>query len=377
MKLKLLLIFLILGNTVFASNVQITDFNYCDYKDKIRLVFKSNDKILYNINYLNDILKINFNKTIIKTDLKNQISSKIINCVNVLQAEENIHLEIQFKTQFKNMIHFSMNSPERLVIDLFKDNEVREKKEISDNNENTLINIYNKVHQYYAHPIIIIDPGHGGHDSGAIGYSGTQEKDITLSISKKLKNILNKSKKFNAILTRDSDIFIPLRNRLEIAHKHKANMFISIHADAYKNRDAHGASIFALSPQGATSESARWLAEKENESELGKAIFDKNYILKSVLIDLTQTATINSSLIIGGYILNTLSNIINLHSKIVEQAKFVVLKSPDIPSILIEVGFISHDIEELLLCNDRYQDAIASKLAKGVELYFSNHNYNK
>ena len=221
--------------------------------------------------------------------------------------------------------------------------------------------------------IIVIDPGHGGKDSGAIGVAGSQEKNIVLSISKYLQYILNQQPGFRAVLTRDNDYFISLRQRLNIAHKDRADMFVAIHADAYTNKDAIGASVFALSQRGATSELARWVAKKENESELGHVIADKNLLLKSVLIDLAQTLTIDSSLEIGRSIMGQLSRVTELHCPRVEQAAFVVLKAPDIPSLLVETGFISNAAEEKRLNDQRYQYKIAIALAQGIKNYFLQH----
>lgn len=219
--------------------------------------------------------------------------------------------------------------------------------------------------------IIVIDPGHGGKDAGAIGFSGAQEKDINLAVSKYLQKTINTNKGFKAILTRDSDYFIELRERLGIAHRHKADMFVAIHADAYISKTARGVSVFALSQKGATSEAARWLAKKENESELGRNISNKNTSLKSVLIDLAQAATISASLEIGRSLLYGFNQFAHLHSHRVEQAAFVVLKSPDIPSLLVETGFISDPYEESRLRDPEYQQKIASCLASGIVEYFT------
>lgn len=190
----------------------------------------------------------------------------------------------------------------------------------------------------------MIDPGHGGKDPGASGVRGTHEKDVVLAISKKLAALINRQPGFRAVLTRSTDRYIPLRTRLAIARKYKADMFVAIHADAWKERDAKGVSVFALSSRGATSEAARWIANRENKSELmgGVALQDKSNMLKSVLINLSQTATVRASLKIGDNLLEAFRHITTLHHSRVEQAAFVVLKSPDIPSLLVETGFLSN-----------------------------------
>lgn len=220
--------------------------------------------------------------------------------------------------------------------------------------------------------IVVIDPGHGGRDPGGIGLGGAHEKDIVLKISRYLQQDINRQLGFKAYLTRKGDYYLTLRQRLGIARQYRADMFIAIHADAYKNSDAHGATVFALSQRGATSEAARWLAKYENESELmgGIDLSDKNNLLKSVLINLSQTATIHASLLIGQEIIYALYRVGGLHHGHVEQAAFVVLKSPDIPSLLVETGFISNFHEEHKLLNPVYQQRIASALMQGIRSYF-------
>lgn len=220
--------------------------------------------------------------------------------------------------------------------------------------------------------VIVIDPGHGGKDPGATGPGGTHEKTIVLKISRDLQRDIDHQPGFVAYLTRKSDYYLTLRQRLAIARRYKADMFIAIHADAYRDSYAHGASIFALSRRGATSEAARWLAKRENESELmgGVNLSDKTNLLKSVLINLSQTATIRASLRIAQHIIHALGNFARLHHHFVEQASFVVLKSPDIPSLLVETGFISNPHEEAKLKNPVHQQRIASALMQGIRSYF-------
>ena len=222
--------------------------------------------------------------------------------------------------------------------------------------------------------IVIIDPGHGGKDPGAIGLRNSREKHIVLAIAKQLKNLIDKQPGMRAVLTRNGDYYVGLRERMEIARKHDGDIFVAIHADAFGNHDSHGASVFALSPRGATSEAARWLAEKENYSELGgvdlSSLDDKNDEIRTVLIDLSQTATISASLNMGSSVLNNLDRITTLHSKKVEQARFVVLKSPDIPSVLVETGFISNPKEERNLTNPNYQNKVSQAIFAGIKTYF-------
>ena len=188
--------------------------------------------------------------------------------------------------------------------------------------------------------------------------------------------MIDKQQGMRAVLTRNADYYVGLRERMNIARKNNGDIFVAIHADAFGNHDSHGASVFALSASGATSEAARWLAEKENYSELGgvdlSSLDDKNGEIRTLLIDLSQTATISSSLNMGRSVLNNLSSITVLHSRKVEQARFMVLKSPDIPSVLIETGFISNPKEEKNLTNHQYQTRLSQAIFTGIKSYFWN-----
>ena len=220
---------------------------------------------------------------------------------------------------------------------------------------------------------IAIDPGHGGEDPGAMGASGSREKDITLAVAKKLKAKIDAEPNMRAVLTRDADYFIPLHGRVIKARKLQADLFVSIHADAFTNPAARGSSVFALSEKGATSASARYLAKKENESDLigGVSLNVKDPVLARTLLDLSQTATINDSLKLGKAVLGQIGNINKLHKNHVEQAGFAVLKSPDIPSILVETAFISNPEEERRLNDDAYQDTLVASILEGIKKYFS------
>ena len=220
---------------------------------------------------------------------------------------------------------------------------------------------------------IAIDAGHGGEDPGARGANGSREKDITLMIAKKLKAKIDNEPNMRAVLTRDSDYFIPLHGRVVKARNMQADLFVSIHADAFTNPAARGSSVFALSERGATSASARYLAKKENESDLigGVSLDDKDPVLARTLLDLSQTATINDSLKLGKAVLGQIAGINTLHTKHVEQAAFAVLKSPDIPSILVETAFISNPEEEQKLNDEAYQDKLVNSILTGIKKYFS------
>ena len=220
---------------------------------------------------------------------------------------------------------------------------------------------------------IAIDPGHGGEDPGAMGRSGTQEKDVTLAIARKLKERINREPNMRAVLTRDGDYFIPLHTRVDKARRVNADLFVSVHADAFIKPHARGSSVFALSERGATSVAARWLAKRENEADLigGVNLDVKDRYLKQTLLDLSQTATINDSLKLAKAVLSELGEINTLHKAQVEQAGFAVLKAPDIPSILVETAFISNPEEESRLRSDAYQAKMADAVFQGIKRYFS------
>jgi len=220
---------------------------------------------------------------------------------------------------------------------------------------------------------IALDPGHGGEDPGAIGATGTREKDIVLAVAKRLKAKLEAMPNTRVMLTRDGDYFVPLGTRVEKARKVQADLFVSIHADAFTTPSARGSSVFVLSERGATSTAARWLANDQNKADMigGVNLARHDRQLASVLFDLSTTAQINDSLKLGKAVLGEIGGINRLHKAAVEQAGFAVLKAPDIPSILVETAFISNPEEEAKLKDDGYQDELASAITKGIKRYFA------
>ena len=221
--------------------------------------------------------------------------------------------------------------------------------------------------------IVAIDAGHGGEDPGAKGRLGTREKEVTLAIARRLKTLMDKEPNMRAVLVREGDYFIPLAQRVSKSRRMQADLFVSIHADAWVRPDAKGSSVFALSEHGATNAAARWLAQKENQSDtIGGVNLDaKDPILARTLLDLSLTATINDSLKLGKAVLTELGDVNTLHKSSVEQAGFAVLKAPDIPSILVETAFISNPDEEKRLKDAAYQDRIASAILGGVKRYLA------
>ncbi|WP_423893938.1 N-acetylmuramoyl-L-alanine amidase [Candidatus Pelagadaptatus aseana] len=230
--------------------------------------------------------------------------------------------------------------------------------------------------------VIAIDAGHGGEDPGALGpkmgKTRPLEKHVVLAISKELAKLIDGEPGYRAVLVRTGDYYIPLRKRRNIARENRADLFVSIHADAFKDKRAKGASVFALSRRGATSETARFLAQKENEADLiggvgNVSLEDKDQVLAGVLVDLSMTATLSSSLDVGGRVLKSMDSIAKLHKPQVEQAGFAVLKSPDVPSILVETGFISNPDEAKKLSSSYYRKNMAKAIFKGVKGYFNQY----
>ena len=221
--------------------------------------------------------------------------------------------------------------------------------------------------------IVAVDAGHGGEDSGARGRKGTREKDVTLAIARRLKSRIDQEPNMRAVLVRDGDYFVPLADRVHKSRRVQADLFVSIHADAFVKPDARGSSVFALSERGATSTAARMLAQRENQSDLigGVNLGVKDPILARTLLDLSLTATINDSLKLGRAVLTELGDVNSLHKASVEQAGFAVLKAPDIPSILVETAFISNPDEEKRLKDSGYQDKIASAIFGGIRRYLA------
>ena len=227
--------------------------------------------------------------------------------------------------------------------------------------------------------VIAIDAGHGGEDPGAIGKGGSlYEKDVVLEISKRLARYFTNEPGFKALLVREGDYYVGLRKRTQIARDNLVDVFLSIHADAFKTADASGASVYAISQRGATSETARWLAEKENRADLiggvgGVSLDDKDDLLAGVLLDLSMTASLSASLEMGEEVLKHIKPVNRLHKKRVEQAAFAVLKSPDIPSLLIETGYISNPKEASRLNTSSHQEKMARAIFRGVRDYLSSN----
>jgi N-acetylmuramoyl-L-alanine amidase len=220
--------------------------------------------------------------------------------------------------------------------------------------------------------IIAVDAGHGGEDPGAIGHNGTREKDVVLAIARALAGQLDSEAGMHAFLTRDADYFVPLRDRMRRARAHSADLFVSIHADSIRDPTVDGSSVYILSQRGASSEAARWLAERENASDLigGVSLEDKGDVLASVLLDVSQSAAKRASILAAEHVLKRLNQVGEVRKPVVQEAGFMVLKSPDIPSMLVETAYISNPQEEMRLRGAAHQQQIASAIHEGVRAYF-------
>ena len=273
-------------------------------------------------------------------------------------------LDLESKSEIKSFLLDPTGSyGYRLVVDLFPDNGGQTRKAIKQ------LFDYQKNNRDI---IVAIDAGHGGEDPGATGKARTREKDVVLAIARELKSTIDARPGMRGVLIRDGDYYIPLRDRFEKARRHRADLFVSIHADAFKNRKVSGSSVFVLSRRGASSEFARRLAASENSADLvgGVTLNDKDDMLASVLLDLSQSATMEASHAVADSVFSSLRGMGKTHKNHVEHANFMVLKSPDVPSILVETAFISNPSEEKRLKDKGWQRKIARTIADGVQDYF-------
>jgi N-acetylmuramoyl-L-alanine amidase len=276
----------------------------------------------------------------------------------------------------------NQDSPHRLVVDLFHSVQPKQFNTVKTTPAKPVVEVKKApptpkvvkttTPQLRRDIVIAIDAGHGGQDPGALGKRGTKEKDVVLAIAKRLAKLVHKEPGMKAYLTRDKDVFITLRQRIKRAHNHDADMFISIHADAFRNHRAKGASVYVLSERGASSEAAQLLADKENAADLagGISLEDKDDLLASVLLDLSQEGSLVGSVEVANTVLTGLKRVGYVHKKQVESAAFVVLKSPDIPSILVETAFISNPDEERKLKSTSHQNKLARAMLNGIRNYF-------
>ena len=356
-------------NSIAASNSALTSIRISQAsEDHTRVVFDLSRNIQHNLFVLSDPHRIVIDLSNTRASSALDVSDQTTNLMKGIRSaardsgELRVVLDLKTKVRPRSFIlQPDGESGFRLVIDLH----------VTNLDPTPIITSQQERRKQKKEMIIAIDPGHGGRDPGAIGRKGTREKDITLALAKKLKVLVNKTPGFKAVLTREGDQYMALRNRVKKARAHRADLFLSLHTDSFRNPSARGASVYALSLNGASSEAARLLAEKENSSDLigGISLDDKDELIASVLLDLSQTATIQDSLELGSDVLKHMGKISRLNNKTVQQAEFAVLKAPDMPSILIETAFLSNPKEEINLRSSRHQQKIASAIFDGIKAH--------
>lgn len=362
--------FLVAGNA-YAAQTDVTGVRAWPAPDHTRLVFEISSPIEYKLFTLDNPERIVIDLK--QARMRMSLPKGAVGFVKKLRSAERnkTDLRIVLDTSKSVKPKTFLLSPNdtyghRLVVDLYdKAVESTSKKQSGKPVKQLAKNSLRDV-------VIAIDAGHGGEDPGALGRKGTREKDVVLQIARELKTKIDAQRGMRAVLVRDGDYYIKHRRRMEIARKAKADLFISIHADAFKDRRAKGASVYVLSERGASSEAAKWLAQQENQADLvgGVSLDDKDPLTKKVLLDLSQNATLEDSHSSAQEVLRSMGKVTRLHKKNVQQAGFLVLKSPDIPSILIETAYISNPTEEQNLRSKAHQRKLATAIVSGLKRYF-------
>jgi N-acetylmuramoyl-L-alanine amidase len=390
-KIFIFLILQFLSVLSYAQQIDIIGFRYMTNAQKSRLVFDLSGPTQYRVFAMNsparlivDVKNAHLKQGLIQPEVTHPLFSRIR---AGLKNDTDLRIVVDLKLAVDaNDLVFSANVKDarHLVIDLFhhestvtnknetpKASQVEDNKKIASKLQGTAVTNKVAMPKSGGRIIIAVDAGHGGEDPGARGPGGTEEKRVTFAIAKKLEALINSQPGMRAVMVRKDDYYIGLKDRVRIARAAKANLFVSIHADAVLNADIKGASVYTLSTSGATSEAARWLADSENASDLvDVSLNDKEEVLASVLLDLTQTATQEASVNVANQVLKNFVNIAELHKDSVQKAGFMVLKSPDIPSILVETAFISNASEEVNLLSVQYQNKMANAIFNGIRSYF-------
>lgn len=355
--------------TVPAMGAEVNGFRVWTDPDKTRAVLDLDTRTEYKLFTLDNPSRvvIDLKKSGLEDPLRlSQEHAGIINSVRHGQPKKDtlrVVLDLESKASIKSFMLDPVGQyGYRLVVDLFPEGSAR----------NSSVKQMADVQQIDRNIVVAIDAGHGGEDPGAIGKSRTREKDVVLAIARELKKSIDARPGMKAVLTRNGDYFVPLRDRYEKARQNQADLFVSVHADAFRKRSVAGSSVFVLSRKGASSEYARFLAASENSSDLvgGVTLSDKDDMLASVLLDLSQSATMEASHAVADSVFSSLDGMGKTHKAHVEHANFMVLKSPDVPSILVETAFISNPSEEKRLKDPAWQKKIARTIADGVQDYF-------
>lgn len=364
---------LVLGGASLANAaaVDVRGLRTWPAPDNTRLVFDVSSPLDYKLFMLDnpDRVVIDLSQARLKSNLPSASVGVVKSVRSAVRngSDLRIVLDVDRSVQPKTFL-LSPNKQYgyRLVVDLYD-------KAKSGNKRDRSAPVKSIVQDGLRDVVIAIDAGHGGEDPGAIGRRGTREKDVALAMAKELKRRIDAEHGMRAVLVRTGDYYIEHRRRMSIAREAKADLFVSVHADAFINHRASGASVYVLSDRGASSEAARWLAQRENEADLvgGVSLGDKDPLTKKVLLDLSQNATREDSHASAREVLNAMGRVTKLHKKHVEEAGFLVLKSPDIPSILVETAYISNPDEEQKLRNKAYQEKLGRAIVDGIKRYFS------
>ncbi|MGD2084484.1 MAG: N-acetylmuramoyl-L-alanine amidase [Chromatiales bacterium] len=368
MKNALGLVLLLLGLPAWGAQVSVEGVRFWVAPDYTRLVFDTSGPVEHSIFGLSDPERLVID--VKSARLASEIPASGTDGPRIKRIRSGVRA----------------GSDLRLVLDL--DRPVKPKSFLLRPNRKyghrLVIDVYDRDQEASAQPVktlepagerdvvVAVDAGHGGEDPGALGRRGTREKDVTLAIARRLAALIDREPGMRAVMVRKGDYYVGLRQRIEIARKERADLFISIHADAFRDARVQGASVYTLSRRGASSEAARWLAERENSADLigGVSLEDKDHILASVLLDLSQTAALQASTDVAERVFRRLKQVGRVHNDRVQEAGFVVLKSPDIPSILVETAFISNRTEESRLTDPEHQARLAEAILEGVREYF-------
>lgn len=363
---------LLISLDLMAAPVEVKNIRVWAAPDSTRIVLDISEPVEYTKLALTDperavidIRNARLNKDPIQPGTTDNFVSQIRSSVRN-QTDVRFVMDLKRPAEIKSfLLAPNQTYGHRLVIDIL---EPEHEMDITEVNYAPQLNRSRDV-------IIAIDAGHGGEDPGARGPGGTYEKDVVLQISRKLQELINQEQGMHAVLVREGDYFIRLRKRIARTREHKADLFLSIHADAFRDPRVRGSSVYVLSKKGASSEAARWLAEQENASDLigGVSLVDKDNTLASVLLDLSQTASLEASIDVADRVLGGLKDLGKVHKRRVQSAGFAVLKSPDVPSILIETAYISNPTEEKRLVDPAYQTNFAAAILKGLRGYFQDH----
>lgn len=363
--------FLLLLNVYSACAAEVRDIRIAQQQGITRLVFELSEAESHRLFPLTnpDRVVLDISKTHLSSQVINSLSalsSDVLKKVRFAHRADGVRFVLDLTHAVKaksSVLSANKEYGPRIMVEL----------EYGAKKPTTVVKSVADIAKEKRDIVVVIDPGHGGKDPGALGLYGVREKDVVLSIGKELAERINAIEGFKAVLTRSTDVFLKLRQRSKVARDANADLMISVHADSFTKSNAHGASVWALSLSGKTSEMGRWLAQQENSADLvgGISLDDKDQLLAEVLLDMSMNSTIQMSLNIGKSVLKDLNGITRLHKNSVQQAGFVVLKSPDIPSILIETGFVSNKIDAKNLASREYRVNLAKAISKGVIEYFT------